>query len=116
MTSHITTLDPFTSPLNTKTILAKEGFTCSLLKLAPGSETPLREANHVEDHLLFVVEGEATVRRGDLNTILGKDQALLIRQGQEHVIAAHPGGWAKILRIDVPPRQTVPTQIITLDR
>ena len=116
MTPQITTLDPVSVPLNTKTILAREGFTCSLLTLAPGDEMPRREANQIEDHVLFVTEGEATVRLGDVNTILGKDQALLIRQGQEYAIAAHPGGWAKILRIDVPPRQTVTPQIITLDR
>ncbi len=116
MTSKITTIDTVPAPLNIKTILAKEGFTCSLLRLAPGGETPIRETNQIADHLLFVTEGVATVRLGDVNTILAKDQALLIRQGQEYVITAHPDGWAKVLRVDVPPRQIVAPQIITLDR
>lgn len=113
MTPQITTLDPITTPLNTKTILAKEGFTCSLLTLAPGDETPRREADQIEDHLLFVIEGEATIRYGDVNTMLGKDQAVLIRRGEQHIIAASPGGWTKILRVDIPPRQIVTPQIIT---
>jgi quercetin dioxygenase-like cupin family protein len=116
MTSKITTLDSAPASLNTKTILAKEGFNCSLLTLAPGYETPKREATQAEDHVLFVIDGTVTVRVGDVNTILAKDQAILIHQGQEYVIVAHPGGWAKFLRIDVPPRQTVTPQIITLDR
>lgn len=116
MTSKITTLDSVPATLNTKTILEKDGFSCSLLTLAPGDATPRREANQIEDHVLFVADGAATVRVGEVNTILAKDQAMLIRQSQEYVIAAHPGGWAKILRIDVPPRQIVTPQIITLDR
>lgn len=97
----------------TKTILAKEGFACSLLTLAPGEETPRREADQIEDYLLFVTEGEVTVRYCDVNTMLGKDQAVLIRKGEQHIIAASPGGWTKILRVDVPPRQIVTPQIIT---
>ena len=116
MISQITTLDPVTTSQNTKTILAKEGYTCSLLTLAPGDETPRRDANEIAEHLLFVIEGEATIRLGETNTILAKDQVLLIRKGQEHVIAAHPGGRTKLLRVDVPPRQIVTPQIITLER
>lgn len=113
MTPLITTLDPATASLHTTTILAREGFTCSLLTLAPGDETPRREAHQIEEHILFVIEGGATVRYGDTNTILGKDQALLIRKGEQHVIAAQPGGWTKLLRVDIPPRQIVTPQIIT---
>lgn len=116
MSPSITTLDPTTTPNHGKTILSKDGFACSLLTLAPGDETPRRTADQVEEHLLFVVDGEATVRFDDVNTILSKDEALLIPRGKEHVIAAHPGGWAKLLRVDVPPRQVVVPQIISFDR
>jgi quercetin dioxygenase-like cupin family protein len=116
MTSLLTTLDPVTTSLIAKTILAKEGYTCSLLTLAPGDETPRRDANQIAEHLLFVIEGEATIRFGKMNTILAKDQALLVRKDEEHVIVAHPGGWAKILRVEVPPRQIVTPQIITFER
>jgi mannose-6-phosphate isomerase-like protein (cupin superfamily) len=116
MTPQIMTLDPVTTPINVKTILAKEGFACSLLTLAPGDEKAPRDTNQMEDHVLFVIEGEATVRQGEVNTILAKDQALLVRQGEEYVITAPPGGWAKILRVDVPPRQIVTPQILAFDR
>ena len=102
MNSEITTLDPVTTPANFKTILSKEGFTCSLLILEPGRETPMRESHEIEEHILFVVEGEAIVRFDTVNTILSKDGALLIQRGKAHVIAANTGHSAKILRVDVP--------------
>ena len=116
MTSQSITLEPTTTPANSKTILSKNGFTCSLIMLAPGDETPPRQTDQVEEHLLYIVEGTATVRFEDLNTILNKDEALLIPQGKRHVIAAHPGAWAKLLRVDVPPREIVVPPIISFDR
>jgi quercetin dioxygenase-like cupin family protein len=116
MNSSLVTLDPVATPTHSNTILSKDGFGCSLLMLAPGDETPSREADQVEEHILFVVEGEATVRFGALTTILKKDEALLIPRGKRHVISAHAGGWAKLLRVDVPPRQVVVPQIISFER
>ncbi len=116
MNPQITTLDPVNRPLHAKTLLAQDGFTCSLLTLAPGDETARPEADAVEQHLLFVVEGEAVVRLGEVNTILSKDEALLIPKGKAHAIAAQPGGWAKLLRVDVPPRQIVTPQILSVAR
>ena len=55
MTSQITTLDPVTPSLNLKTILAKQGYTCSLLTLAPGDETPRHDVNQIAERLLFVL-------------------------------------------------------------
>jgi mannose-6-phosphate isomerase-like protein (cupin superfamily) len=114
MNSPITTLDPVPTPIATKTILSRDGFTCSLLTLAPGDETPQRDAHHVEEHVVYVAEGAATVHFDDMNTMLKKDEALLIPKGKAHVIAAQPGGWAKLLRVEVPPRQVVVPQIISL--
>ena len=91
MNSPLITLEPTKTLINSKTILSKNGFTCSLLTLAPGDETPPRETDQVEEHILYIVEGTATVRFEDLNTILNKDEALLIPPGKRHVIAAHPG-------------------------
>ena len=116
MNPPITTLDPVSPPLNSKIILAQDGFTCSLLTLAPGDETPPREPNHGEETLLFVVEGEVTVRVAEVNTILSKDQALRIPQGKEHVIAAHRGSEAKLLQVGIPPRQIVTPQILSFSR
>lgn len=112
----LTALDPVSTQANTKTILSRDGFGCHLITLAPGDETPPRAAQHVEEHILFVIDGEATIRTGEVNTMLRKDEALLIPKGKEHVIAAHSSGWAKILRVDVPPRQIVTPQILSFDR
>lgn len=114
MSPQITALDPITTLTNTKAILAKDGFQCSLIMLAPGDETPLRGSHEVEEHVLFVIEGEATVRFGDVNTMLAKDGSLLIPKGKSHLIAAGASGWAKLLRVDVPPRQIVTPQILTI--
>ena len=116
MNPSVVTLEPVATPTHSKTILSKEGFACSLIMLAPGDETAPREADQVQEHLLFVVEGEATIRFDGMNTILNKDEALLIPRGKPHVISAYPDGWAKLLRIDVPPRQVVVPQIISFER
>src|SRR5688572_5917072 len=116
MNPQIITLEPTTTANNSRTILSKNGFTCSLIMLAPGDETPPREADQVEEHLLYIVEGRVTVRFEELNTILNKDEALLVPRSKPHVIAAHAGAWAKLLRVDVPPRQVVVPQIISFDR
>lgn len=113
MNPELTTLESPHSAAYAKTILSKDGFTCSIVTLAPGDETPLRESHQVDEHILFVIEGEATVRFEDVNTILSKDHALLIPKGKAHSIAAQPGGWAKLLRVDVPPRQIVTPQILS---
>lgn len=116
MNPQLTALEPIASSTTTKSILAKDGFQCSILTLPRGDETPLREAHEVEEHVLFAIEGEATVRFGELNTMLKKDDALLIGKGQAHLIAAGPSRGAKLLRVDVPPRQVVTPQILTVDR
>lgn len=116
MNPQITTLEPVVPSIGTKSVLAKNGFHCSILTMAPGDETPLRDAHDVEEHVLFAIDGEVTIRFGDLNTMLKKDKALLISKGEAHLIAAGPNGWAKILRVDVPPRQVITPQILTIDR
>src|SRR5687768_522239 len=116
MNPQVITLEPTTTPTNSRTILSKNGFTCSLIMLAPGEETPPRETDQVEEHVLYIVEGMATVRFEELNTILNKDEALLIPRDKQHVIAAHPETSAKLLRVDVPPREVVVPQIVSFDR
>jgi mannose-6-phosphate isomerase-like protein (cupin superfamily) len=116
MNSLLTTLDPVTFSTNTKTILATDGFHCSVINLSPGDETPVHEAHDAEEHLLFVIDGEATVRFDDVNTMLKKDEAFLIPKRKAHLVAAGASGWAKLLRVDVPPRQLVVPQILTVDR
>lgn len=116
MTAHLTTLDPVSSSISSQTILAKEGFHCSLLYLQPDDTTPLQPSHAVEEHLLFVVDGEVTVSSGPVNTIVRKDSALLIPKGHEHIVEANLGVPAKILRVDVPPRQIVTPPLVAIER
>ena len=116
MTSQITTLDPVSNPTDTKTILANDALKSSLLTLAPGDETPRQELNGRGDQLLFVIEGEVTISLGEVNTILAKDQAVLLRKDRAHVIAGSLDGWTKLLQVEIPPREPAGPEIITLDR
>lgn len=116
MTSLLTTTLPVGPQVDAQSILAQDGFACSLLTLAPGEETSLHESASDGKHLLFVVDGAVTVQRGEVNTILRKDQALLIPKGDEPVVAARPEGEAKVLQVDIPPRQVVTPQILTPTR
>ena len=114
MNSDITTLNRPPAAL-TKNILSKHGLNCSLVLLERGQETAQTDSSDMAEHLLFVIEGEATVRFGDINTVVNKDEALLIPERKEYSIFSHVGS-AKLLRVDVPPRQVVTPQIITFDR
>ncbi len=113
MTSFISATLPIAPPANIQSVLVQDGFACTLLTLAPDEETSLHESAPQGKHLLFVVDGTITVQRGEVNTILRKDQALLIPKGEEPVIAARPGDGAKVLQVDIPPRQVVTPQILT---
>jgi mannose-6-phosphate isomerase-like protein (cupin superfamily) len=112
----LTTLPPSARAVHTKNILSKDGFTCSLITVEPRHEAPQREAGQGDEYILFVVDGEVTVGFEDVNTILSKDEAMLIPQGKEHVIVAQGDAPAKLLRVEVPPRQVVTPQILSFDR
>ena len=62
MNSPLVTLDPVTNRTTAKTILSRDGYTSSLITLESGTETVVGETDKLEEHLLFVVEGGATVR------------------------------------------------------
>lgn len=116
MNPQITTLDPVATASNTKTILAKNGFDCALLTIAPGEEVAQLEVKTTDEQLLFVVEGEITVRAGAVNTILEQDKALLVPRNESHTLVAHSNRPAKILRVIIPPRQIVTPQILSFSR
>ncbi|MEO6876074.1 MAG: AraC family ligand binding domain-containing protein, partial [Opitutaceae bacterium] len=90
-------------------------FDCSLVMLASGNETPRYLAENVPEHILYVVEGQPTIRFRNVNTILSQDQALLVPKGSAHTIAAGPSQGAKLLRVEIPPRPETLPQIITLN-
>jgi len=114
MKPFITSLASSPSAIQTKTILAQEGFTCSLLTLAAGDKTSPRESNSVAEHILYVVEGRATVHFDGVNTVVERDHALRIPEGTTHSISADATTHAKLLRVEVPPRPALVPEIVTL--
>jgi glyoxylate utilization-related uncharacterized protein len=115
MNSLLTTLVPPAASFRHETILSKDGLTCSLLTLLAGGEAPGIETGLLGEHFLYVVEGQATVRCEGVNTILLRDQALLLPEGRAYALEAGPEGGAKILRVVIPWRQALTPQIVTLE-
>jgi mannose-6-phosphate isomerase-like protein (cupin superfamily) len=115
MNSEITTLEPPVQTVMSRNILSKDGFSCSVITLAPHDEIPRSESSQVEEHILFIIEGEALVRFEDVNMILNQEEASLIPKGRKYSLAAHGSGGAKLLRVDVPPRQIVTPPILSFD-
>lgn len=98
-----------------KTVLAKDTLVCTLLALAPGEETATAEGQATREQMLYVAEGAVTVRIGDLNYLLHREEALHVPAGKEHAILAHASGWAKLLRVEFTPREIVSHPIYTFD-
>lgn len=115
MNSLVTILPPPAAAFSRTPILNKNGFSCSLLTLAPGAEIFVSETPEAEEQILFVVEGEAAIRLGnDVTTMLAKDSALLVPGGRQPEIAANSGSWTKLLRVRVPARRMAEPEIVTL--
>ncbi len=111
----LTTLEHPTQSENTRKILAQDGFECALLSLAPGERVSIPDRETAEVHLLFVVDGEVTVRRGEIHTVLSKDAAWLLPQGEDCTVAAGAGVRAKVLRVAVPPRRVFEPALHTIE-
>ena len=54
-----------------------------------------------------------TLHFDDVNTILRKDEALLISKHQAHALSAQGDAWAKLLRVDVPPQKIITPLLVT---
>lgn len=109
------TLDRPVHHLETKNILSKNGYACALVSLDAGDELALKRAAPGDEGLVFVIAGEITVRSGEINTMLKKDEAHLLPLDRDCTIAASGGGPAKFLRVKVPARQVVDAPLYTLD-
>lgn len=110
----ITTLESesTTNAVASRKILSKSGFTGALLTLAPGQKTELARHDDAGECVVFVVEGDATVTSGEINTLLNKDDAHLLPKAG-CFIASRKG--AKLLRLDIPPRQVITPPIFTVE-
>lgn len=108
---NLTTVDPSQATFQRTHVLSKDGYTCTLLHINPGDENPDQEGSVTCDHLLFVIEGDITVSDGEVYTVVGKDQALLVKGGKPCLLSSERN--AKVLRIDVPARVVTVPQILT---
>lgn len=109
----LVTLEPPLHSSPVQTILSTEGFTGQLLAFAPGEERSF-DLSAANQNIVFVVDGEVTIRAGEINTILDRDRATLLPKGGDCVVVASKGAPAKVLRLEVPPRQVVQPQILTV--
>ena len=107
------TIEPSVSPVQSVPVLAQGGFVCTLLTLAPDSETVLPAGTSSEDQLLFVVSGDIAVHRQGLTTLVNQGGACLVRPGQAPVLTARAGQATQVLRVEIPPRQTITPALIS---
>lgn len=109
----LTTLERPVAQLHAQTLLARDGFTCTLLTLAPDSESLLPESASAEAQLLFVVDGDIAVHDGGVTTIVNRGDTVLVPPHHIPAISARAGAPSRILRVEIPPRQIVTPQLIT---
>lgn len=109
----LTTLPP-PPAASAKNILSKNGYTCAIVSIGQGDELTIPLSATGEDHLLFVLDGEIAVRNGEINTMLNKNEAHLLPKEGDTTIVVTGGRRAKLLRVDVPPRQKVEAPIFTM--
>jgi hypothetical protein len=113
MNTLLTVLDPSPSVLTTTTVLAQQGFTCTLLTLEAGAESALPPGRSPDSELLFVVDGDIAVHADGVTTIVNRGDAFLLAPEKPAALTARVGAPARVLRVEIPPRQVITPQIIT---
>lgn len=109
----LTTLERPAHPINLAPVLNRHGFTCTLVTFQPGTEAVLPDSHSSDAQLLFVVDGDIAVRLEGITTIVNRGDAHLIEPGTAPTVSARPGHPARVLRVEIPPRQISSPQIIT---
>lgn len=108
------TLERPAHPVAIAPVLNRNGFTCTLLTLAAGVEAALPDSHSLDAQLLFVVEGGITVSSEGLTTVVDTGQAMLLPPGGgAAAVCAYGGALARVLRVEIPPRQVITPQLIT---
>jgi glyoxylate utilization-related uncharacterized protein len=112
MNTPLTTLDLPSSLLSVSPVLAQRGFTCTLLTLAPDTETPLPASASPDEQLLFVVDGDIAIHTEGLTTIVNQGGAYVVKPAASPVLSARADVPSRVLRVEIPPRQVITPQII----
>ncbi|HWA26094.1 MAG TPA: cupin domain-containing protein [Lacunisphaera sp.] len=113
MNSILQVFAPLAPAFTATSVLAQNGFTCTLLTLEPGAESILPASASTDDQILFVVDGTVAIHTDDLTTILHWGEAFLLRPGRTAALSARSDLTVRVLRVEIPPRQVVTPQIIT---
>lgn len=94
-------------------MLNQQGFTCTLVTLEPGAESALPDSRSPDSELLFVVDGDIAVHADGVTTIVNRGDAFLLAPGKPAALTARVGPPARLLRVEIPPRQVAVPQIVT---
>jgi len=113
MDSSLTTLERPAAVLTTTALLHQDGFTCTLVTLESGAESALPASRSPDRELLFVVDGDIAVHADGVTTIVNRGDAFLLAPDKPAALTARVGAAARILRVEIPPRQVITPQIIT---
>jgi len=112
MDSSVITLEQTPSVLTSTAVLNQQGFTCSLVTLEAGAESSLPPSRSPDNELLFVVDGDVAVHADGVTTIVNRGDAFLLAPDKPAALTARVGKPARVLRVEIPPRQVVIPQII----
>jgi hypothetical protein len=98
----------------TKQILADDRLKSSILIAGPREEIPLPESAPGTESYLVVLEGEATVRSGSINTMLRTEESMRLTNKQPCSVSNQSAGWVRLLRLDVVDKRVSEPLIVTL--
>lgn len=84
-----------------KNILSKNGIVSSLITIERSDLLSCDGSSIAHQQMLFVIEGEVTVGIDEVNTILKKEDALLVPTGENYSISTGATA-AKLLKVVIP--------------
>ncbi len=84
-----------------RVVLNENRVKATLLVVEANEQIDTGEDMPADEHILFVSQGRATVRVGEVNHVLNQEQALHLAQGAKATIWNHGSTPAKLLRVDV---------------
>lgn len=92
---------PVSSHASIKEVLSRHGVTASLIAIDPSSLFPGEGGSTVHQDMLFLIDGEATVGINEVNTILQKEDALLVPAGAAYTVSTGAAA-TKMLKVVIP--------------
>lgn len=86
-----------------RSILAKDGYGCTLISLGESDSLAFGPEQTRQDHILFVAEGALCVEGDSLTSMLNRHDALHIVRGKEVRLRNAGVASSLVLRVDIPP-------------